>query len=67
MKEPRYAVVEKACCGTCVHYHQHYILEAQGKVCPIWYGHCSNQRIKRRTPGETCPDWQARAKGKDES
>ncbi len=57
MKVSRYVVVEKACCGTCVHYYQHYILSKEGRLHPLWYGHCGTPRDKRRTPGETCPYW----------
>ena len=59
MKEARYIVVEKSCCGTCIHYCQHYVLDSKGRPNPIWYGHCCEPRIKHRTPEETCPRWQA--------
>ena len=59
MKEARYIVVEKSCCGTCVHYRQHYILDPNGKPCPLWYGHCHTPRMKRRAPDEACPHWKA--------
>lgn len=57
MKPSRYVIVEKACCGTCAHYHQHYVLGKGGKVSPLWYGHCHAPRMKRRTPEETCALW----------
>ena len=57
MKEARYIVVEKSCCGTCVHYRQHYILGQHGKPYPLWYGHCHTPRMKRRAPDEACPHW----------
>lgn len=57
MSERRYIVVEKECCGTCVHYRQHYILTEHGKPYPLWYGHCVTPRLKRREPDETCPHW----------
>ena len=57
MKESRYIVVEKTCCGTCVHYRQHCILDPNGKPYPLWYGHCRTPRQKRRAPDETCPHW----------
>lgn len=59
MKEPRYVIVEKSCCGTCVHYRQHYILQEDGRPYPLWYGHCHTPRAKRRTPDEVCPHWAA--------
>ena len=59
MKEPRYVVVEKSCCGTCVHYRQHYILQEGGRPYPLWYGHCCTPRSKRRTPDEVCPHWES--------
>ena len=57
MKASRYVVVEKECCGTCVHYRQHYILSEQGRPFPLWYGHCGTPRRKRRQPDEVCPYW----------
>ena len=57
MKESRYVVVEKACCGTCVHYRQHYILTEQCRPYPLWYGHCGTPRMKRREPDEVCAYW----------
>lgn len=57
MKESRYVVVEKSCCGTCVHYRQHYVLQEGGRPYPLWYGHCHTPRAKRRTPEEACPHW----------
>ena len=57
MKEPRYVVVEKSCCGTCAHYRQHYVLLEHGKFAPLWYGHCKAPRRKCRTPEEVCPHW----------
>ena len=54
MKEARYIVVEKSCCGTCVHYRQHYILDPNGKPYPL---HCHTPRMKRRAPDEACPHW----------
>lgn len=65
MKEPRYIVVEKQCCGTCIHYRQHYILSEHGRPFPLWYGHCVAPRLKRREPDESCPYW-APAEGKRE-
>ena len=64
MKEPRYVVVEKACCGTCVHYYQHYILPGNGRPYPLWYGHCDAPRNKRRAPDEFCPHYSPAAWGK---
>ena len=56
MNEPRYVVVEKECCGTCVHYRQHYVL-VNGRPHPIWYGHCVSPRVKPRAPDEGCKYW----------
>ena len=47
-------------CGTCVHYHQHYVLLAKGRWLPIWYGHCALPEIQSRNPDETCGSWQER-------
>jgi len=66
MKEPRYVVVEKVCCGTCVHYRQHYILQEGGRPYPLWYGHCRTPRGKRRTPEESCSYWKAVEQNEDE-
>lgn len=57
MKTSRYVVVEKECCGSCVHYRQHYVLTEHGRPFPLWYGHCGTPRMKRRTPDEVCPYW----------
>ena len=62
MKGPRYVVVEKACCGTCIHYRQHYVLREGGRLLPLWYGHCGTPRQKRRTPEEVCPYWEGTEK-----
>lgn len=32
MHEACHVVVEKVCCGTCVHYRQHYVLSEGGQV-----------------------------------
>ena len=40
MHEACHVVVEKVCCGTCVHYRQHYVLSEGGRFLPLWYGHC---------------------------
>ena len=66
MKEPRYVVVEKECCGTCVHYRQHYVLLGDGRPHPLWYGHCHTPRQKRRTPDEAWPHWKAAEMREDE-
>ena len=59
MNTPRYVMVEQRCCGTCIHYRQHYILTQQCRPYPLWYGHCGTPRMKRRTPDETCPYWES--------
>ena len=65
MKEPRYVVVEKSCCGTCAHYRQHYTLLESGRLHALWYGHCCTPRSKRRTPDEVCPHWKQKEKEED--
>ena len=57
MTVPHYVIVEKKCCGTCVHYRQHYILSDCGRPFPLWYRHCVFPRLKDRRPDETCPHW----------
>ncbi len=47
-------------CGTCAHYHQHYVLSPAGNWMPLWYGHCARPRLKNRVPDETCENWQER-------
>lgn len=59
MNEQRYTIVERACCGSCIHYRQHYVLRENGQPFPVWYGHCRFPRLKRRTPDETCPHWES--------
>ena len=59
MGESRYVIVEKQCCGTCIHYRQHYVLIEGGRPYPLWYGHCHTPRRKYRTPDETCPYWES--------
>lgn len=58
MNCPRYMIVEKACCGTCIHYRQHYILTEQCRPYPLRYGHCGTPRVKHRALDETCPYWE---------
>jgi len=55
----RYIVEEKEVCGTCEHYRQHYIMGFEGKMRPLWYGHCGVPRGKRRAPDESCPHWKS--------
>lgn len=57
MTGKRYVVVEKECCGTCVHCRQHYVLTKNGWPHPIWYGHCTEPRVKCRAPDEVCGHW----------
>lgn len=61
MSKIRREMVEEKVCGTCVHFHQHFALLEGGGFYPLWYGHCSEPRLKDRTPGETCPHWEVRA------
>ena len=65
MKPPRYVVVERACCGTCVHYRQHYTLLEKGSFRPLWYGHCAVPRRKRRMPDEVCQHWRSGERPED--
>lgn len=65
MSSSRYVVVEKECCGTCVHYRQHYILSDRCKPQPLRYGHCVFPRLKDRKPDETCPHWTSSDKKED--
>ena len=67
MKTSRYAVVEEECCGTCVHYRQHYILGDHGRPFPLWYGHCATPRVKRRQPDEVCPYWKPSCPGEPDA
>ncbi len=57
MKKSRYVVVEQQCCRTCAHYRQHYVLSQGGRPYPLWYGHCTAPRRKRREPDELCEYW----------
>lgn len=40
-------MVQAAVCGTCAHYHQHYVLGGK-KFVPLWYGHCVASKLKDR-------------------
>ena len=46
-------MVQAAVCGTCAHYHQHYVLGGK-KFVPLWYGHCVASKLKDRDPDQTC-------------
>ena len=65
MKPSRHMVVERECCGTCLHYHQHYVLAERGRPYPLWYGHCTAPRSKRRMPDEVCEYWKCADKDED--
>lgn len=52
-------VQQKRCCGTCVHYRQHYVLNKENRFVSIWYGHCISSEIKEREPDAVCPNWMA--------
>ena len=62
MRTSRKFVVEAEVCGTCRHYHQHYVLMPSGKFSSLWYGHCSVASVKNRNPDETCPHWKQEEK-----
>lgn len=55
-------MVQALVCGTCAHYHQHYVLGNYQKPIPLWYGHCSFPKLKDRRPDETCDRWEANHK-----
>lgn len=57
MKGSRHLLVAKECCGTCIHYRQHYVLSTLGSFHPLWFGHCGTPRMKSRDPDEVCPHW----------
>lgn len=63
--EACHVVVEKVCCGTCVHYRQHYVLSEEGRFLPLWYGHCHVPRAERRTPEEVCRFYAAKENAED--
>ncbi len=54
------AMVSAEVCGTCAHYHQHYVLGPKGEWMALWYGHCGLPRVSNRNPGETCDKWKER-------
>ena len=62
MKTTRRYIVEAQVCGTCCHYHQHYVLEGD-RFRPLWYGHCHAQGRRHPLPDGTCPRYQARRAG----
>lgn len=51
-------MVQDLVCGTCIHYHQHYVLGDRQKLIPLWYGHCSFPKLKDHRPDETCERWE---------
>lgn len=51
-------MVQAEVCGSCIHYHQHYVLEGRQKLIPLWYGHCGVPKFKGRHPDETCEQWE---------
>ena len=56
-------IVEKQVCGTCLRYHQHYVLGVRGEFFPLWYGHCHTPRSKHPQPDQRCDRWQPREEG----
>lgn len=55
MKGPRYAVVEKSCCGTCVHYRQYYVLLEGGRPYPPLVRPLLHPQGKAPCPGRGLP------------
>lgn len=51
-------MVQDLVCGTCVPYHQHYVLSDRQKLISLWYGHCGLPRLKAHAPDETCERWE---------
>lgn len=51
-------MVQAEVCGTCVHYHQHYVMLPSGRPLPLWYGHCTMPALKGRNPDQTCEHWE---------
>ena len=47
--------MDKQLCGNCVHFHQHYVLDAK-RIFRIRYGHCSFSRVKKRKPDDNACD-----------
>ena len=62
MSTNRNIIVEEAYCGTCIHYHQHYVLGFGMRFTPLWHGHCGTPRRQRRKPDEICPYWESNQK-----
>ena len=50
-------MVQAEVCGTCAHYHQHYVMMPSGGPLPLWYGHCAVPALKDRNPDQTCEHW----------
>lgn len=57
MRMPK-PMVQALVCGSCVHYHQHYVLGERQKLISLWYGHCDIPKYKGRSPDETCEHWE---------
>ena len=55
MKTTRYYMVEAEVCGTCIHYHQHYVLSMGQIFSPLWYGHCGRRGMRHPQPDDVCP------------
>ncbi len=51
-------MVQALVCGSCVHYHQHYVLGERQKLISLWYGHCDIPKYKGHSPDETCEHWE---------
>ena len=54
---PRKYMVEARVCGTCIHYHQHYVRVGEGSYQPLWYGHCGVPCRRHPTPEDGCLHW----------
>lgn len=66
MKTTRYYMVETEVCGTCSHYHQHFVLMKNGHFHPLWYGHCGRRGLRHPQPGDVCPHWSPALKPDEE-
>lgn len=65
MKTTRYYMVEAEVCGTCIHYHQHYVLSMGQIFSPLWYGHCGRRGMRHPQPDDVCPHFTKREKEPD--
>ena len=66
MKTTRYYMVSAEVCGTCIHYHQHFVLGRGEHFHPLWYGHCGHRGLRAPQPGDICPHWSPALKIEEE-